>query len=159
MVKIAIKIEKARIKKIKIENQYFVVKKSKPKDIIIRCTESRLSKIFIMWMKENVEIKGSPYLIYIPGSVHDVVNGLFFIRIYWWYRIFTFAEKKNINKIAICNHEDCLIYGNETKEKQINDMRIVKAILNHIYKKLLIDIVFADLINKEEEKFDFRIIN
>lgn len=133
-------------------------KKNEPRDLIFRCSERRLAKIFIEWMKNNIQIKKDPYLIYIPGSIHDLVNGFFLIRIYWWHRVFAFTEKKKIRKFVICNHDDCLIYGRKPKEKQIRDMNKVKSILERKYPDMEIVLIFANLVNKQLEQFKFEAI-
>lgn len=134
--------------------------------MVIRCSERGLSGIAIKFLKEELKFRGRPYPIIQPGGPHDLINGSPEIKKHNQKRIRTILIEAGIARVAIFGHDLCIIYNdehefaslNEEREKQIRDMKKIKAIINKNHPGIIVYLIYGYVIDAKERIFDLKLI-
>lgn len=107
------------------------------------------------WINKHIGIFSKVYLLYIFGATHDFIHEIPEVKDYWKRKLRLFIQAKQITHIIICHHDDCFIYGDKDKMKQIADMLKVKKVIEKNNPGVIVNCVFGNPIDAEKEIFDF----
>ena len=136
------------------------------KNLLIRCMDFRLNSELNKWIKESELFDGGFDVISLAGASKDLVDGNEEIKNNFLRHIGVSVDLHQAKKIILFHHSDCGAYAldykfgssEEEKEKQMEDMKKVKAIILKKYPEVEVIFIWGELKDEDGRKIEFKVL-
>jgi hypothetical protein len=112
-----------------MSNAYPLIHPQDVHALVIHCSDPRFQEAFHQFIKQDLGIEHCASIV-VPGGIHDLVSP---VRLkaarHLWDQVDFIIRMRNIRRIVIINHEDCLWYA---KWNALVRGKVSEEILHHL---------------------------